>query len=369
MPRHPLMFQLLIKPAGSRCNLRCKYCFYYDNDRYFPTPDEGRGKVMSRDTLEQMVKEMLSYGMPQTVFAWQGGEPTLAGLDFFRDAVAFQQKYGADGQVVGNALQTNGVLLDDAWCEFLARYHFLVGLSLDGPRAVHEQNRGRCFDKVMRAAETMRRHRVEFNILSVVSQANARTGAEVYRWLVDQGFDELQFIPCLASGPHGTPGSLGVTGEELGEFLVAAFDEWFPRDVGVINERIFTSLMAYFAEGEPNLCTFRGKCGDYMAVERGGELFPCDFFVQPEWRLGAVGERPLRETYQVVREERFGKLKAMVDDGCRECEFYPMCHGGCPRDREPYTRNPFCEGYKRFFAHAAPRLKGLVEQLRRVRGF
>ena len=364
--RQPLQFQLLIKPAGSRCNLRCKYCFYYDNDRYFEPPGETRGKAMSLETLERMVKEMLAYRMPQTVFAWQGGEPTLAGLDFFKAAVAFQQKYGEDGQVVGNALQTNGIALDDEWCEFLARYHFLVGLSLDGPRKIHEANRGRSFDKVMRAAATMRRHSVEFNILTVVSQANVRQGAAVYRWLVDQGFVELQFIPCLAPGPHGTPLPFSVQGEEVGDFLVAAFEEWYPRDVGAISERTFNSLLNYFLHGQPNLCTYQPKCGEYMAVERGGEIFPCDFFIQPEWKLGEIGERPLHEIYQVVREEKFGKLKGMVDEECRACEFYSMCHGGCPRDREPGVRNPFCEGYKKFFAHAAPRLEGLARQLRRM---
>lgn len=364
--RQSLQFQLLVKPAGSRCNLRCKYCFYYDNDRYFEPPGERRGRVMSVDTLERMVQEMLSYRMPQTVFAWQGGEPTLAGLDFFKAAVAFQQKYGEDGQVVGNALQTNGMVLDDEWCEFLARYHFLVGLSLDGPRTIHEANRGRSFDKVMRAAATMRRHGVEFNILTVVSQANVRQGAEVYRWLVDQGFVELQFIPCLAPGPHGTPLPFSVQGEEVGDFFVAAFEEWYPRDVGAISERTFNSLLNHFLHGQPNLCTYQPKCGEYMAVERGGELFPCDFFIQPEWKLGELGERPLHETYLVVREEKFGTLKSVVDEGCRACEFYPMCHGGCPRDREPGVRNPFCEGYKKFFAHAAPRLEGLARQLRRM---
>ena len=366
--RLPLQFQLLIKPAGSRCNLRCKYCFYYNNDRYFDPPSRGRGRVMSLDTLEAMTRELLSYRMPQTVFAWQGGEPTLAGLDFFRKAVAFQQRYGAAGQTVGNALQTNGTLLDDEWCAFLARYHVLVGLSLDGPRRVHETYRGRNFDQVMRAADTMRRHGVEFNILTVVSQANVREGAATYRWLVDHGFNDLQFIGALAAGPHGTPEGFGVVGEEFGDFLVAAFDQWYPREFTVVRERVFDSLLHYFLHGQPNVCTFQPRCGDYMAVERGGEVFPCDFFIQPQWQLGQVGERPLRELYEVVRAERFGTLKAIVPEECRACEFYPMCNGGCPRDRDAEGRNPFCEAYKKFFAHAAPKLKGVARELRRMHG-
>lgn len=363
--RQPLQFQLLIKPAGSRCNLRCSYCFYYDNDRHFPTPEQGRGEVMSIATMEAMVRELLSYRMPQTVFAWQGGEPTLAGLDFFRAAVKAQQRYGADGQVVGNALQTNGLLLDDEWCAFLAQYQVLVGLSLDGPRDIHEANRGKCFDKVMRAAQTMRRHGVEFNILTVVSQANAARGAETYRWLVDQGFHDLQFIPCLAPGPHGTPGDHTAAAEEIGDFLVAAFDAWYPHDFGRVSERLFTSLLSHFVHGQPNVCTFQERCGDYMAVERGGEVFPCDFYIQPEWQLGQIGEDSLKELYAAKRPDTFSKLKPQVDAACRECEFFPMCHGGCPRDRDDQGRNLYCAGYKKFFAHAAPRLEGLARELRR----
>ena len=366
MARQPLQFQLLIKPAGSRCNLRCTYCFYYGTDRFFERAEAGRPKAMSLQTMEAMVKEFLSYRMPQSILCWQGGEPTLCGLDFFRAAVEAEKRHGADGQVVGNALQTNGLLLDAQWCRFLAEYHFLVGLSLDGPRKLHETYRGKSFDRVMRAARLMRDHGVEFNILCVVSQANWRHGAEVYEWLVDQGFAEIQFIPAREVGPDGRELPFSVKDEEFGEFLIAAFERWVKRDVGVVNERIFNSLLAYFLQGEPNLCTFRARCGDYITIERGGEVFPCDFYVQPEWKLGELGERPMHEFYTTVRPERFGKLKAQVDEGCRECEFFPMCNGGCPRDRRPGGRNAHCVGYKNFFSVAAPRLEGLARQLRRI---
>jgi len=363
----PLQFQLLIKPAGSRCNLRCKYCFYYDNDRFFAPPGDQRGKVMSLETMDRLVKELLAYRMPQSILCWQGGEPTLCGLDFFRAVIEAEKRHGVAGQTVGNALQTNGVLLTPDWCRFLAQYQFLVGLSLDGPRKLHEANRGKSFDKVMQAAQMMRDHRVEFNILCVVSRANARHGAEVYDWLVAQGFNEIQFIPAREVGPDGRPLPFSVGGEEFGDFLIAAFERWLRRDVGVVNERIFNCLMGYFARGEPNLCTFRAHCGEYMAVERGGELFPCDFYIQPEHKLGDLGERPLHEFYAEVRPRGFGRLKAQVDAGCRECEWFPMCHGGCPRDREPSGRNALCAGYRKFFSVAAPKLEGLVKQLRRMR--
>jgi len=310
------------------------------------------------------------------VLCWQGGEPTLCGIEFFKAAVEAERRYGADGQVVGNALQTNGVLLTGEWCKFLAEYHFLVGLSLDGPRTLHETYRGKTFDKVMHAARTMSENGVEFNILCVVSQANVRHGAEVYEWFVDQGFREIQFIPAREAGADGQAAPFSVGGEEFGDFLLAAFERWYPRDVGVVNERVFNNLLSHFACGEPNLCTFRARCGDYLAVERGGEIFPCDFYIQPEHQLGTLGERPLHEFYTVAREE-FNRLKGQVDPACRECEWFPLCHGGCPRDRAPSAslragadgRNAHCAGLKRFFAVAAPKLEGLARQLKRVRGF
>jgi len=215
----------------------------------------------------------------------------------------------------------------------------------------------------------MRDHGTEFNILAVVSEANMRHGAEVYEWLVGQGFKEIQFIPCREVGPDGQPMPFSCGGEAFGDFLIAAFERWIARDVGAVNERIFNCLLAYYLHGEPNLCTFRSRCGDYICIERGGEVFPCDFYVQPEHRLGTLGERPMHEFYTVVREERFGKLKAQVDPECRECQWFPLCNGGCPRDREANGRNYYCEGYKKFFACAAPRVEGLVRQLRRMQGW
>jgi len=365
MPHQPPEFQLLIKPAGSRCNLACRYCFYHDNDDYFPPPSPERGKTMSQEMMERLVQEFLSYRMSQSILCWQGGEPTLCGLDFFKSVVEAEKRHGVDGQVVGNALQTNGLLLDDAWCTFLAQYHFLVGLSLDGPRAIHEMYRGTSFDSAMRAARTMRAHGVEFNVLCVVTQANVRQGAQVYDWFVEQGFNEIQFIPCRQVGEDGKPLPFSVGGAEFGQFLLAAFERWIALDVGAVNERVFNSLLSHFACGAPNLCTFRERCGEYLAIERGGEVFPCDFYIQPQHELGELGERPLHEFFTLGREA-FSHLKAAVDVECRDCEFFPMCHGGCPRDREPNGRNAHCKGYKLFFKAAAPRLKALASELRRV---
>jgi uncharacterized protein len=360
-------FQLLIKPVGDRCNLRCKYCFYCGTEERFRDrldPERRRSKRMSDDVLDAMVREFLGYQMPQSIFCWQGGEPTLAGLDFFQRAVELQMQHGARGQVVGNAFQTNGVLIDRDWARFLAEYRFLVGLSIDGPRAVHEQMRGTSFDAALRGAQLFRQFGVEFNILTVVSRANVHRGAEVYRWFVDRGFHNLQFIPCREVDDAGGLTPESITGPEFGDFLVAVFEEWWKRDVRRVSERNIDSALAYYLNGRPAMCCYQERCGDYLMIERGGEVFPCDFFGRPEWLLGILGERPMIEFLEQAREKRFGKLKEQAAAECRECEWWGLCHGGCPRDRAEDGRSHYCEGYRIFFAATATRLQQLAATLR-----
>ncbi len=360
-------FQLLIKPVGDRCNLRCKYCFYLGTEERFDghlDPQKRAADVMDDDILEKMAAEFLSYRMPQSIFCWQGGEPTLAGLDFFRRVVEFQTKHGGRGQVVGNAFQTNGVLIDRRWARFLAEYKFLVGLSIDGPRDIHQTMRGNSFDAAMRAAQLFRQFGVEFNVLSVVSQANVGRAAEVYRWFVSRGFNNLQFIPCRELRDDGSLTAESITGEQFGDFLIAIFDEWWKDDVRKVSERNIDSAIACYVTGQPTTCTYHARCSDYLMIERAGEVFPCDFFGRPEWLLGYIGERPLKQYLENVREEKFGKLKLQVPAECRECEWWQMCHGGCPRDRAPDGRSHYCEGYKKFFAATAARLKQLAASLR-----
>ena len=360
-------FQLLIKPVGDRCNLRCKYCFYYGNDAVLAASLDAARRDTERmpdAVLEQLVSEYLGYRMPQSIFCWQGGEPTLAGLDFFERVVELQMKHGERGQVVGNAFQTNGVVIDRRWAQFLAKYRFLVGLSLDGPRAIHEQMRGRSFDAVMRTAQLFRQLGVEFNILTVVSQSNVRRGGEVYRWLVKHGFHNLQFIPCREVGEDGQLSPESITGPELGDFLIEVFETWWSDDVRRVSERNIDSALAYYVTGTPTMCSYQGRCSDYLLIERGGEVFPCDFFGQPEWFLGFLGERPLVEYVEQVREETFGKLKGQAAPECRECEWWGLCHGGCPRDRAADGRSHYCEGYKAFFAATAARLRQLAASIR-----
>jgi uncharacterized protein len=368
-PRHPARpFQLLIKPVGDRCNLRCKYCFYYGTDDVLTgSLDAARrsGDRMSDALLDAMVKELIEYRMPQTIFCWQGGEPTLAGLDFFQRAVALQMQYGARGQIVGNALQTNGMVIDRDWAKFLAEYKFLVGLSLDGPRDIHEAMRGKSFNAVMRTAQLFRQFGVEFNILCVVSRSNVRRGAELYRWYTERQFDNLQFIPCREVRDDGTLTPESITAEEFGDFLVAVFDEWWRSGVGRVSERNIDSTLAYYLNGEPTMCVYQGRCSDYLLIERGGEVFPCDFFGRPEWLLGYLGQRPMIEYLEQVREQKFGKLKSQAAAECRDCEWWGLCHGGCPRDRREDGKSHYCEGFQKFFAATATRLKQLAASMKR----
>ncbi len=356
-------FQLLIKPVGDRCNLRCKYCFYCGTEKLFDFGlDAARrpADVMPDDILEKMVAEFMSYRMPQSIFCWQGGEPTLAGLDFFRRVVELQMAHGSRGQVVGNAFQTNGVVIDRDWAKFLGEYKFLVGLSLDGPREVHEQMRGKSFDAAVRAAQLFGQFGVEFNILTVVSQASIGRGAEIYRWFVDRGHRHLQFIPCREVLDDGSLSPQSISGEEFGDFLISVFDEWWRGDVHKVSERTIDSAVGYHVNGRPTMCTYQGRCSDYLLIERGGEVFPCDFYGRPEWLLGYLGERPMAEFFEQVRTERFGGLKGEAPEECRACDFWAMCHGGCPRDRDATGCSCHCAGLKKFFAATETRLKQLA---------
>ena len=364
----PRPFQLLIKPASADCNLRCAYCFYLRAQELYP--DQAR-HVMPDDVQEQMIRNLLEYRFPQTVFAWQGGEPTLCGLDFFRRAVALQQKCGASGQSVGNALQTNGMLLDEEWCRFFHEYRFLIGLSLDGPQEVHDRFRvnlsGRgSWEQVMRAAELMNRHRVEFNILCVVNDRNVEMGADLLRWYVDQGFFYLQFIPCVEAGyEHSVPP------EKFGAFLCDIFDFWAKDGFGRVSIRDFDAMLAHrMGQGQP-MCTFGRVCNHYVVVEHNGDVYPCDFFVYDHWKLGNWMDAPLHTFLESERYRQFAYQKSKVP-ACGGCAWRPWCHGGCQKDRMfpgDDLRQPtvLCEAYKTFFAHAAPRLNALAKKMARPR--
>lgn len=383
-----LGFHIMSKPAGPICNLDCKYCFYLEKENLYPKTSRWS---MSKEVLETYIRQYIeAQSVPVLTFAWQGGEPTLLGVDYFRKVVALEKKYG-DGKRIENAFQTNGVLLDDEWCEFLAENKFLVGLSIDGPRQLHDKYRvdkgGQpTFDKVMRGLGYLKKHKVEFNTLTVVQRHNSYHPLEVYRFLKEVGSGFMQFIPIVeriaeVADPDGlvliAPSSStsarispwSVEPLQYGRFLSAIFDEWVRNDVGKYYVQIFDVALESWLGMEPSLCVFRETCGSAMAIEHNGDLYSCDHFVYPENKLGNIMENPLGVLINSQQQWKFGQDKRdTLPRYCRECEVRFACNGECPKHR--FIRTPdgedglnyLCAGYKKFFKHIDPYMKFMAEQ-------
>jgi uncharacterized protein len=368
----PRIHSLLIKPVSAVCNLACTYCFYLDRDAdpYGDLP----GRQMSLETLERLVDTWMFYSWPQSTFALQGGEPTLAGLDYFLKLVEFQKQYGRDGQSVSNSIQTNAILIDDAWCAFLKEYNWLVGASLDGPEEVHDRyrlNQGGAptWKRVMENVERMRKKGVEYNILCVVSQANVEQPKPLYRFLRSIGADNLQFIPLAEFDPAGNPLPFTITPEQYGRFLVELFDVWWPerRKVRV---RFFDNLAEAVAGQPPGNCTLLETCDSYVVVEYNGDVFPCDFFVEREWKLGNIDFDSWPEIARRQKRYAFAANKTLPRPECQACEYQQICHGGCPKLRHARLRDfggldYFCVAYKMVFEHTAGPLRAEVKRLLR----
>jgi uncharacterized protein len=363
-----MAFHIMAKPAGAQCNCRCDYCFYLKKKGLYP----GSTFRMSDEVMESYIRQTIAaHGTPEVSITWQGGEPTLMGLEFFRRAVEVEKKHVRPGQRISNSLQTNGVLIDREWCHFLHDNNFLVGLSLDGPRRLHDAYRrdkaGKStFDRVVRAARLMQEHAVEFNILCTVNAANSWSPLDVYRFFRDElGARYIQLIPIVekedeAGSRQGRRlTECTVEPAQYGRFLIEIFDEWVRRDVGTVFVTFFDSTLASYVYGESTLCVLRRECGDALALEHNGDLYVCDHFVEPDYRLGNITETPLAELVASERQRRFGRAKSdSLPRVCRECRFLFTCHGECPKNRilatpdgEPGL-NWLCEGLKAFFAHA-----------------
>ena len=388
----PSACHVMAKPSGSVCNIDCTYCFYLEKEKLYP--DAGRNWRMSDEVMELYVKQYIeAQDVPAVNFAWQGGEPTLLGVDFFRRAVELQKRY-ADGKEVTNAFQTNGILLDDEWGEFLARESFLVGLSIDGPRELHDRYRvdkGQkpTFDRVMAGLEVLKKHGAEFNTLTVLQNHNADHPLEVYRFLKEIGSGFMQFIPIverLTGDPDETglelvapefEGRAAVTRwsvgpAQYGRFLCAVFDEWVRRDVGRFFVQIFDVSLGSWLGQDASLCIFAETCGNALVIEHNGDLYSCDHFVYPEYNLGNVREQTIRDMVASPEQRRFGQDKA---DGlpryCLECDYRFACNGGCPKqrfERTPHGEgglNYLCRGYKIYFAHVDPYMRVMADLLRR----
>lgn len=382
----PRPFNIMTKPIGPRCNIDCAYCYYLEKEKLFPEEKKFR---MSDEVLESYIRQTIDAtveaGSPEIHFAWQGGEPTMLGVDYFRKIARLQQKYAPKGRKITNALQTNGMLLNDEWATFFKENSFLIGLSIDGPKKIHDRYRidkaGRpTFDAVMRGLEVLQRHEVDVNALTTVHRANGGKGKEVYKFLKGLGLDFFQFIPIaerraldgdgLASAPEvdldpgNTVTDWSVSPRAYGKFLCDIFDVWFRHDVGEKFVQYFDIQLRLWMGRPSALCVFAETCGNALAVEHDGSLYSCDHYVYPEFRLGKLTETPLREMLWTERQEQFGQAKK---DGlttqCQDCQFRFACNGGCPKQRFATNsqgetgHNYFCESYTMFFKHAGPRLR------------
>ncbi|QOV88708.1 anaerobic sulfatase maturase [Humisphaera borealis] len=387
-------FHILTKPIGPICNLNCTYCFYLEKERLYP--DQARWR-MPDDVLEAYIRQYIDgQNVPEISFAWQGGEPTLLGVDFFRKAVALQRKY-AGGKKIHNALQTNGTLLDDEWCQFLSEEDFLVGLSVDGPREMNDRYRvdkqGRdTFDDVMRGLSFLRKHATAFNTLTVVSRSNGDHPLEVYRFLKSIGSVVHQYIPLverpadadakrqnldLAAPPilDGRTESPAVTDWSVrplqyGQFLSAIFDEWVRNDVGETFVQLFDVMLGIWCGLPSSLCVFSEKCGVALAVEHNGDLYSCDHYVYPQYKLGNVLSQTLADMVASPQQRKFGGDKAdTLPQYCRQCEVRFACNGECPKHRFMTTPdgqaglNYLCAGYKHFFNHIDPLMRTMARLL------
>ena len=353
---------ILVKPAGPDCNLDCTYCFYLDRAGQFPGAKVHR---MSENVLEEMVKQVLQQGGRHVSFGWQGGEPTLAGLPFFKKAVEFQMKYG-NGKSVGNGLQTNGVLLDEAWANFLRDYNFLVGLSIDGPEHVHDHYRvykggQKSWAQVVDRAKMLLDAGVEVNALTVVNDYSVQFPDEIYAFHKDLGLNFMQFIPCVETDPSdaGRAAPFSVSAEAYGRFLVRLFDLWradFDGPVATTSIRFFDSVFHKYVGLNAPECTLMQTCGVYVVVEHNGDVYACDFFVEPEWKLGNVMSGSVIDMLNSPLQLKFGEWKQELPEKCLQCKWIRPCQGGCTKDRIRDVRdknlNHFCESYLMFFDHA-----------------
>jgi uncharacterized protein len=377
--RAPTAFSSMAKPVGSACNLSCKYCYYLDKAS---TIYDKRQPVMSPQILEEYIRQYINANeVPEVTFLWHGGEPLMAGIDYYRLVVKLQNKY-AKGKTITNSLQTNGLLLDDDWGRFFHGNSFLLGISIDGPQDIHDAYRvnraGRpTFNRVINAISFLKKHNVEFNTLTVVTDRSEGRGAEVYRFLKSTGSRYMQFLAAVEHivnvkkderpvivkpGTKGsTMASWSVSGLGYGKFMTDIFDEWIVRDVGTYFVQAFDMTLAHWVGVKPGLCVFSETCGDALIVEHNGDVFSCDHFVYPEFKLGNILETDLITLYRSPKQFQFGLNKRnTLPRYCQRCNYYFACKGECPKHRfnntetREYGLNALCEGFKHYYKHVEP---------------
>jgi uncharacterized protein len=388
----PLGFHLMAKPIGPKCNLNCEYCFYTEKEAFYPHREDYR---MSDTVLEAYTRKYIeSQDTAEVTFAWQGGEPFLLPLDFFIKAVELQKKY-ACGKRIFNTIQTNGVLLDDDWCSFLADNNFLVGLSLDGPEKIHNTYRfdhgsKPIFSQVMRGLKLLQKYGTQFNILACVNRLSSRHPRDVYRFLTDQGVQYIQFIPVVERVPNAAAREFGlrlstpppfegdetetqvmpwaVTPDSYGDFLITVFDEWIGNDVGNIFVMNFEWVLNSWVGNLSPICYFSQHCGGSLILEHNGDIYSCDHYMYPKYKLGNILDDDIRGMVESEQQIGFGiKKEETLPRFCKQCSFLKLCRGECPKHRfcetpdgEPGL-NYLCSGYKKYFTHIMPDLKRIGE--------
>lgn len=363
-------FQVMVKPLGAVCNLDCQYCYYLQKKDLYPNAAQFR---MADDLLERYIVQHIAASPAESIlFSWHGGEPTVLGLDYFRRIVELQRRHRPPGREILNGIQTNGTLLDEAWCGFFEVEKFFVGLSMDGPREVHDRYRidrqqRSTHRSVLQAFRLLQRHRIHCDVLCVVHDQSVRQPAAVYRFFKDIGVRFLQFLPLVERRGQGGIGARSVPAQAYGTFLCAIFDEWVRRDVGRVHIQNFDEATRPFLGIEHALCVSGPVCGNIVVLEHNGDLYSCDHFVDPAHRLGNIDETPLAELLDSPALLEFGRDKReRLPRQCRECDVLAMCNGGCPKDRLATTPegepglNILCSGLKQFYTHSRPYLQKLA---------
>ncbi len=362
-------FSLLIKPASADCNLDCSYCFYKGKSALYPEQSTHR---MSASTLEHIVRSYMETGQPQYGFSWQGGEPLLMGHDFFERVTDLQMKWGRPGASVANAVQTNGTLVTDRLARHFRKFNFLLGVSLDGPAEVHDRYRiardgSGTHAQVVEGLRTLQRHGVKTNVLTLVNAFNAARPRELYRYLVGLGILHHQYIPCVEHDWNGCPEPYSLSPERWGNFLCAMFDCWYPADVGRVSVRYFDSLLSFLATGQYNACHMDRSCGSYLLVEHNGDVYPCDFFVGPQWKIGNVLDDGWDDLIGRPEYRSFSASKSQWNSECDACPHLGICSADCLKFRHPgragTDKSLLCAGYRQFFDHALDTLKAVAGAL------
>lgn len=360
---------VLIKPASSNCNLNCKYCFYYD---VVERRQEKNYGMMSYDTLDTIVKRVFEYAEHFAGFAFQGGEPTLAGIEFYKELIELQKKYNIKKIKVVNSIQTNGTLLDESWVKFFSDNNFLVGLSLDGYKEIHDMNR---LDKdgiethkrVEKAVDLLNKYRVQYNILCVVTKNITRHVDKVYKYYWKKGFKYIQFIPCLNKLEENETGSYKLSANDYGEFLKKLFDLWYNDFINgkVISIRMFDNIVQILMGYAPEACDMSGHCSANIIVEADGSVYPCDFYAFDKWRMGNIKNNSIKDLINSNIATDFVEISKKLTDKCKKCDFAYVCKGGCRRHYEPIKdesmdKNYFCSSYKELYIYALPRFREIV---------